>query len=130
LETLIVVKPDWAENADFLAELNGLIKEHKLTIIFSKKATLKEDFWKEFYVGHIGTDYFDDMIIWLSSSPSIFLVVGGEKALELVRWQIIGRKGSGLRGKYQKSELKNVAHASDSDGSAIREISLIHQWLG
>ena len=123
------MKPEWVENNILLSELFRLIKTHQLNIIFFQKAFLKNDFWKEFYMDHVGANYFEEMIQWMSSSPSIFFIVDGDKAVDLVRWQIIGRNGSGLRGKYQVSELKNVAHASDSEKSAIREIQLVYRLL-
>lgn len=90
---------------------------------------MSRDFWMEFYIQHTGSSYFSELIQWMSSSPSLFLVVDGPDALSLVRWQIIGRNGLGLRGKHQISELMNVAHASDSEKSAAREITLLYSSL-
>ena len=129
MRTLIVIKPDWVENCDLLSELYGLIKEYDLNIIFSKKISLKEDFWREFYIDHLGTSYFEEMVRWMSSSQSFFLIIDGERAIDLVRCKVIGRNGFGLRGKYQVSELRNVAHASDSEESATREINLVYGSL-
>jgi len=129
LRTLIIVKPDWAKNDDLISELFCLIKWHGLVVLFSKGAILERTFWSEFYADHVRTSYFEEMVQWMSSSSSLFVVVEGERAVGLVRWKIVGRNGSGLRAKYQVSELKNVAHASDSESSAIREIELVYRSL-
>lgn len=125
MRTLIIVKPDWAENQILLNELFYLIRQYELTIVFSKKILMDQNFWKNFYSSHSCTSYFDEMIKWMSNSPSIFLIIEGENAVNLVRWQIIGRNGNGIRGKYQINELKNVAHASDSENSANKEIEQV-----
>ncbi len=126
MSTLIVVKPDWAINDLVLSEIDELICRYGLRVVFSQRLQMSSDFWMKFYSGHIGSDYFDEMIRWMSSAPSFFLVVEGKDVLNLVRWQIIGRNGTGLRGKYQLSELKNVAHASDSEDAAAREIDFLY----
>jgi nucleoside-diphosphate kinase len=129
LRTLIIVKPDWAMNHMILSELNELIHVYGLNVVSSQSLQMSSDFWTKFYSGHIGANYFNEMIKWMSSSPSLFLVVGGKNVLNLVRWHIVGRNGTGLRGKYQHSELKNFAHASDSEEAAKREISLLRKSL-
>lgn len=126
MKTLIIVKPDWVDNRSLLSEIFNFIKENDLQIVLSERFTLKEDFWRKFYVDHSGTFYFEEMIKWMSSLPSLFLIIEGDKAVDLVRQKVVGVNGSGLRLKYQISELKNVVHASDSEDSAKQELDLVN----
>ena len=118
MKTLIIVKPDWVENSGFINELLGSIEDHGLKIILIKKFSPGELFLREFYKKHVATFFFEELIHYMSSAPLLFLIVEGVGSVDIVRWQIIGRRGSGLRGKYQTSELRNVAHASDSEETA------------
>jgi nucleoside-diphosphate kinase len=125
LKTLLIVKPDWVDNRELISELFYLIKENSLSIIHFRRFSFDEIFWKEFYKKHLQTSFFNKLIQYMSSAPSLIIIIEGERAVDIVRWQIIGRKGSGLRGKYQIDELRNVAHASDSEENAGTEIGLV-----
>ncbi len=125
METLIIVKPDWVEDSGFVNELLGSIEDHGLKIILFKKFSPSELFLREFYKKHVATFFLEELIHYMSSTPLLFLIVEGVGSVDIVRWQIIGRKGSGLRGKYQISELRNVAHASDSEETAKIELGLV-----
>ncbi len=122
---MIIVKPDWVENTVFVDELLVLIKKHGLHIVLFKKFSPSEDFWRKFYMKYTTAFFFEELIHYMSSAPLLLLIVEGVEAIDIVRWQIIGRRGSGLRGKYQINELRNVAHASDSEETARAELQLV-----
>lgn len=125
LKTLLIIKPDWVENLDLLSELYNLLQQYNFHIIYSKTITKDKFFWEKFYIHKLGSRYYNEMVEWMSSSPSIFIVIEGDNVIDIVRNIIIGRNGSGLRGKYQISDVKNVAHTSDSETTATTEINLI-----
>ena len=124
MKTLVIIKPDWTENIEFLHEFMDLVKKNGLHIVSIKKLFLGESFWKDFYIKYAGYHFFEILIEYMSSRPSIFIIIEGKDSVDLVRWKIVGRMNSGLRSKYKIDELRNVAHASDSLEAASTEINL------
>ena len=67
---------------------------------------------------------YDEMIEYMTTAPSILMIVKGEKVVQVVRG-IIGKTNSfdaqqgTIRGDYGLHLYQNLVHASDSEESAL-----------
>ncbi|MDU1524634.1 MAG: nucleoside-diphosphate kinase, partial [Cutibacterium granulosum] len=73
--------------------------------------------------------YFDELVDFLSSGPLVSLVLEGREAVSAVRAMHGKTDGAQaapgtVRGDFGLSTRWNLVHASDSEKSAAREISL------
>ena len=78
------------------------------------------------YQEHREKPFFQDIVQFVTSGPSIFMLVDGPRAIELTR-HIIGdtdplKAGAGtIRADFSVTVTRNLIHASDSPGSFARE---------
>ncbi len=129
--TLVIVKPD-AIIRGLIGEITQRFERKGLKVIATKMLEVDEETAKDHYAEHKGKEFFEPLIEYITSSPSLFMVLEGEKAVEVTR-KILGdtdpkeadpgtiRGDLGLgRGKA----IHNIVHASDSLESAEKEIDL------
>ena len=122
-ETLIIVKPDGLEKG-VVGQILYSLQINGLSIVDCMRTHLEQSWVEKLYAGEEEEVYFRDVVSWVSSAPVLFLKIRGDQAVEKVKWNIIGRYPNGIRGKYSKNWIKNVAHAPDSYKSAQHEL-----WL-
>jgi nucleoside-diphosphate kinase len=85
---------------------------------------------RTFYAEHEGKAFFEDLVRYITSGPVIALQVSGEDAVERLR-TLVGKTNpkdaspGTLRYMYGTSLQENAVHASDSPGSAEREIGIV-----
>lgn len=91
--------------------------------------TADESIAKEHYNEHVGKPFFNDLVSYITSGPSVVLILEGNNVIERVR-DINGAtnpedaKDNTIRALYGLELSKNTVHASDSPESAEREINL------
>ncbi len=127
--TVIVVKPDGVSRGltdTILARFEN--DGFRITSKKNLRFTLEQA--KEFYSPHVGKDFFQELISFITSGPVVAVVIEGRNALERAR-QIIGTtdpasapKGT-IRGDYGSGITTNVVHASDSPESFRHEWKII-----
>jgi nucleoside-diphosphate kinase len=94
-----------------------------------KMRTLPLDVAKEHYVEHAKKPFFKDLVDFITSGPSVPMVVEGKDAVSEVRKMngatnpTKAQPGT-VRGDYGLDMGRNVIHGSDSPESAKREIAL------
>jgi len=112
--TLVLIKPDGV--------CKRLIGEviRKIELEGEKKA-------REFYRSHKGKHFFQGLIDFMLTAPSVALIVEGEGVVKKLR-EIIGERKpedaspETIRGKYASDGRRNIVHGSDSPFSAEQEI--------
>ncbi len=83
-----------------------------------------------FYADHKGRDFYDGLIKFMMEGPMVASVWDGENAVARTR-ALIGATNSKeaapgtLRRLYGTNNRRNLVHASDSAGSAEKEIALL-----
>ncbi len=122
-QTLVIVKPDGIAKG-LVGQILCYILSNGLSIIDNVRVHLNQEWTEKLYWGEEREVYFEEVVSWVSSAPVLFLKISGVDAINKIKWQIIGRYPSGIRGKYAENWIKNVAHASDSLESANYELSL------
>jgi nucleoside-diphosphate kinase len=100
-----------------------------LKVIGIKMIKVSKDLAKKHYAEHEKKPFFDDLLTYITSAPTIAMVIEGEGCINLIR-KMVGATNpkeadSGtIRGDYSINTGRNVIHASDSPQSAEREINL------
>ena len=90
---------------------------------------LSEDLAKQLYAPHLGKDFYQGLISFMTSGPVAAVALNGESAIRIVRNMIGALKpeeampGS-IRGDYSMNVQHNVVHGSDSQENATRELAV------
>jgi nucleoside-diphosphate kinase len=125
--TVIIVKPD-AINRDLAGRIIWRIEEKGLKIIAMKMETLHPYKLKEHYEHLKNKSFFEELIKYMSSIPSILMIIEGKEAVKVVRQMCgvtNGREAlpGTIRGDFSVSAQSNLVHASDSIETAKKEIN-------
>ena len=126
--TLVLIKPDAVKRGlagEILRrfELRGLeIREARLLIVDRSLA-------EEHYAEHAEKPFYGELVEFITSGPTLALVLEGEGAIASVRTTMGATNpadaGPGtIRGDLALSMPDNLVHGSDSPESAAREITL------
>lgn len=125
-KTLIILKPDAVERK-LVGEIISRFEKKNFIIVDMKLETISREVAETHYSHIKSLPIFDDMIDFMTSSPSIIMVLSGENVITAAR-SMIGRTNSfeaapgTIRGDYGLHKFKNLIHASDSQESAETEI--------
>lgn len=127
-ETLVLIKPD-AVKAKHIGDIIKIYEEKGLKILAMKMLKMDEKLASKHYAEHVGRDYYDDLMGFMTSGPIVAMVLQGEGAIANVR-AINGKTNPAqaaegtIRKLYAASGTRNAVHASDSPENAKREISI------
>nr|3DDI_A Chain A, Nucleoside diphosphate kinase [Acanthamoeba polyphaga mimivirus]3DDI_B Chain B, Nucleoside diphosphate kinase [Acanthamoeba polyphaga mimivirus]3DKD_A Chain A, Nucleoside diphosphate kinase [Acanthamoeba polyphaga mimivirus]3DKD_B Chain B, Nucleoside diphosphate kinase [Acanthamoeba polyphaga mimivirus]3ENA_A Chain A, Nucleoside diphosphate kinase [Acanthamoeba polyphaga mimivirus]3ENA_B Chain B, Nucleoside diphosphate kinase [Acanthamoeba polyphaga mimivirus]3ETM_A Chain A, Nucle len=127
--TLVLIKPDAFERS-LVAEIMGRIEKKNFKIVsmkFWSKAprNLIEQHYKE----HSEQSYFNDLCDFMVSGPIISIVYEGTDAISKIRrlqgnTNPLASAPGTIRGDLANDIGENLIHASDSEDSAVDEISI------
>jgi nucleoside-diphosphate kinase len=127
--TLVLLKPD-AVRRGLVGEIVGRI-EHKAgwTIAALELRTLDRSLLEQHYAEHQGKPFYEPLVEFMSSGPSVAMVVEGERVIEGLRALVgptdpIAAAPGSIRGDFGTIVRENLVHASDSEESAQRELKL------
>ena len=126
--TFVMIKPD-AVQRGLVGKIVQRIEAKGLKIVAMKMRTLPQDVAREHYVEHAKKPFFGDLVGFITSGPSVPMVVEGKDAISEVR-KINGATNptaaqpGTIRGDFGLDMGRNVIHGSDSPESAKREIAL------
>jgi nucleoside-diphosphate kinase len=126
--TLILVKPDGVERR-LAGEIVGRIERRGCTLRAGKLLRVSRDLAEKHYAEHREKPFFGELVDFITSAPTLALVVEGEGAIATLR-QTIGATNpadatpGSIRGDLALAMPNNLVHGSDSPESAKREIAL------
>ncbi|MFJ6380697.1 nucleoside-diphosphate kinase [Kitasatospora sp. NPDC092039] len=127
--TLVLLKPD-AVRRGLAGEIISRI-ERKAGWRFAaiELRTFDRATLEQHYAEHVGRPFYEPLLEFMTSGPSIALIVEGEEVVKGIR-MLAGatnplEAGAGtIRGDYATITRENLIHASDSPESAEREIKI------
>ena len=125
--TLAIIKPD-AFKANYTGKIIDIILKNNFFIKAMKLVKLSEIEAKGFYFVHREKPFFNDLIKFMTSGPSIVMVLEKENAVEEWR-KLMGEtdpkkaKEGTIRALYGYDIEKNAVHGSDSNENAHNEIA-------
>jgi nucleoside-diphosphate kinase len=129
--SLILLKPD-AVQRRLAGEILGRIEARGFEIREAKLVTASRELGEEHYAEHREKPFFGELVAFITSGPTLALVVEGEGAIATLRATIGATDPANaapgtIRGDLASSMPDNLVHGSDSPESAEREIAL---WFG
>ncbi len=130
-QTLILLKPD-AMRRQLAGEILGRFEARGLEIRAARLIAVDHDLAGRHYAEHAEKPFFGELVEFITSSPTLALVLEGEGAIAVARTTIgatdpAAASPGTIRGDLALSMPNNLVHGSDSPESAKREIAL---WFG
>jgi nucleoside-diphosphate kinase len=125
--TLSIIKPD-AVARNLIGKIVARFEDEGLTVAAMRKVHLSLEEAKGFYAVHSERPFFGELTAYMSSAPSVVMVLEGERAI-LRNREIMGATNPAdaapgtLRALYAKSLGENSVHGSDAPETAETEIS-------
>jgi nucleoside-diphosphate kinase len=129
--TLVLVKPD-AMRRQLAGEIVARLERRGLELRAARIVTVDRPLADEHYAEHAEKPFFGELVEFITSGPTLALVVEGEGAISTVRTTMGATNPADaapgtIRGDLSLSMPDNLVHGSDSPESAQREIGL---WFG
>ena len=126
--TLVLIKPD-AVRRGLAGEILHRFEQRGLTIGEARLLTVDRTLAEEHYAEHAEKPFFGELVDFITSGPTLALVLEGEGAIATIRTTMGATNpadaGPGtIRGDLALSMPDNLVHGSDSPDSAAREIAL------
>ncbi len=126
--TFVMLKPDTVQR-NLVGEILSRFERRGLKIVAMKLIWLDRNKAQELYSLHQGKDFYEPLINYVTSGPSVVCVIEGYEAIKAVRNMLgstnpIDSNAGSIRGDYGLFTRRNVVHASDSLETAKREIEL------
>ena len=113
-------------------EILGRLERRGLTVRAAQLVAVDRQLAEEHYAEHREKPFFGELVEFITSSPTLALVLEGESAISVVRTTMgaTNPKDSApgtIRGDLALAMPDNLVHGSDSPESAQREVAL---WFG
>jgi nucleoside-diphosphate kinase len=126
--TLVLIKPD-AMRRGLAGEILRRFEARGLELKETKLVTVDRALAGEHYAEHAEKPFYGELVDFITSGPTMALVLEGEGAIATVRSTVGATNpadaGPGtIRGDLALSMPDNLVHGSDSPESAQREITL------
>ena len=126
--TFVAIKPDGVRRG-LIGEIVSRFEKKGFKIVSLKMMTLSRKAAEEHYKEHIGKNFFEPLVAFITSGSLVAMTVEGENAISEAR-KMMGKTNpqealpGTIRGDFGQIARENLVHGSDSAESAIREIAL------
>lgn len=123
--TFLLIKPD-AVQRGFIGKVISRIEEKGLKIVALKMVQVTPEQAARQYACHKGRPFYDSLVQFICSSPSVAMVVEGRNAIALCR-KLMGATDPAeslpgtIRGDFSLDVKHNLIHGSDSAESFAQE---------
>jgi nucleoside-diphosphate kinase len=131
--TLSIVKPDGVAK-NLIGEVIKRFENNGLKVIGLKMVSMNKKEAEGFYVVHKGKSFFESLTTFMSSGPSVVMVLEGEGAIPKTR-ELMGAtdphqaKEGTLRRQFANNIERNIVHGSDGPETAAFEIGYFFNAL-
>jgi nucleoside-diphosphate kinase len=126
--TFVMIKPDGVQRG-LVGKVVQRIEERGFKIVAMKMGMISGELAREHYAEHAGKKFYQALVDFVTSGPSVSLVVEGRGAVAAMR-KMNGATNPAeaapgtIRGDFGLETGRNIVHGSDSPASAEREIAL------
>jgi nucleoside-diphosphate kinase len=127
-QTLVLVKPD-AMARGLGGEILGRFERRGLVVRAARLMRVDRDLAERHYEEHTEKPFFGELVEFITSGPTLALVLEGESAIPVVRTTMGATNPADaapgtIRGDLALAMPDNLVHGSDAPESARREIEL------
>jgi len=127
-QTLVLIKPDGVQRG-LIGEIISRLERRGLRLVAAKFMNVGQELAETHYAIHKGQDFYEDLILYITSSPVMAMVWEAPNAVAAVR-QTMGltrpteaAPGS-VRHDFALEIGRNLTHASDALQTGVKEVSL------
>jgi nucleoside-diphosphate kinase len=126
--TLIIIKPDGIQR-HLAGEIITRFEKKGFKLVAAKFMKISEDLARRLYAVHKGKSFYEGLVKYLPSAPTLVMVWEAEGVVDMVRKMMGATFGydaqpGTIRGDFGCSKGYNLIHGSDSPASAEKEIGL------
>jgi nucleoside-diphosphate kinase len=127
-QTLILLKPD-AVMRHLVGDIVQRFERKGLRLTGLKLVHASQDLAAQHYAVHKGKPFYDSLLAFLTSGPTVAMVWSGREAVSVCR-SLMGLTDGAksppgtIRGDFALSVQNNLVHGSDSPENAAIEIAL------
>ncbi|HSK17344.1 MAG TPA: nucleoside-diphosphate kinase [Gaiellaceae bacterium] len=126
--TLVLIKPD-AMGRRVAGEILSRFERRGLKVGAAKLVQVDRSLAELHYAEHVEKPFFGELVEFITSAPTLALVLEGESAIKVVRTTMgatnpVDSAPGTIRGDLALAMPDNLVHGSDSPESAEREIAL------
>lgn len=130
-QTLVIVKPDGVQRG-LIGEIIGRLERRGLKIVALRMQSIDGNLAKRHYAEHEGKPFYEGLVEYIGSGPSVTMVLAGPEAIAVTRSTVgatrpVEAAPGTIRGDLGLMVGRNLIHASDSSESAQREIALFFE---
>jgi nucleoside-diphosphate kinase len=127
-QTLVLVKPDAMARA-LAGEILGRLERRGLVVRAARLVRVDRELAERHYEEHREKPFFVELVEFITSGPTLALVLEGESAIPVVRTTMGATNPADaapgtIRGDLALAMPDNLVHGSDAPESARREIEL------
>ena len=127
-QTLVLVKPD-AMLRGLAGEILGRLERRGLVVRAARLVRVDRELAERHYEEHREKPFFGELVEFITSGPTLALVLEGESAIPVVRTTMGATNPAEaapgtIRGDLALAMPDNLVHGSDAPESARREIEL------
>lgn len=127
-QTLILLKPD-AVQRRLVGAITGRLEAKGLRLVAMKLVATARELAEAHYAVHKGKPFYDSLLTFLTSGPTVAMVWEGREAVAACRLLMGATDGAKaapgtVRGDFALSVQNNLVHGSDSPENAATEIAL------
>jgi len=132
-KTLSIVKPDGVQK-NLTGEVIKRFEDHGLKVIGLKMISMDKREAEGFYAVHQAKPFFESLTAFMSSGPSVVMVLEGDGAISKTR-ELMGAtnpkeaKEGTLRRQFATNIERNIVHGSDGPETAAFEIKYFFNAL-
>lgn len=126
--TLLILKPDVLQRG-LVGEILSRLEAQGMRIAGMRMIWIDAAMAEQLYAVHRSSTRYISVLSYITSGPSIAIMVNGEEVVTRLR-ALIGASPTGMpplgtiRGDYANSKCYNLVHASDSADAAAQELAL------
>jgi nucleoside-diphosphate kinase len=126
--TLVLLKPDCVQRR-LVGTLIARFEQKGLRLTALKFVQASRDLAEKHYAVHKGKPFYESLLSFLTSGPTVAIVWEGREAVAVVR-EMMGKTDGAksppgtIRGDYGISVQNNLIHGSDSPENAALETAL------
>ena len=131
--TLSIIKPDGVERG-LIGELIKRFEDNGLKVIGIKMVKMSKEEAEGFYEVHGEKSFFESLTTFMSSGPTVVMVLEGDNAIQRVR-NLMGATNpheaaeGTLRRQFGSNIERNTVHGSDGPDTATFEIGYFFNAL-
>ena len=126
--TLVLLKPDCVQRR-LVGEVLGRFERKGLRVVGLKVVHASQKLASEHYAVHKNRPFYKSLLGFLTSGPTVAMVLEGREAVSVVRGLMGPTDGTKappgtIRGDFALSVQNNLIHGSDNPENAAAEIKL------